>query len=184
MNIPSEGMSSFSESGADVGPFLWRSRKRSRDARSRSPSSEDTTLADSIATDFLCRAQRPMITTRHPERMETNWVFWKTNAVRTTDFCKKVSSCKSSFLLEHLPRRAVGKFLGQGRLVRPKDGRKLRGRSLAHRGNCGLLTVKHVCANKSEFFFLLRARSVRLGGKCVSFSVGFFPRSILLLSAR
>ena len=62
------------ESGADAGPFQWRLR---------SPRSEDTTLADSIAPGFLLRTQRPMTIT---------------SRVHRTDLNKESSSCTSSSL--------------------------------------------------------------------------------------
>ena len=104
---------------------------------------EEYTVTSSAVLDFLLGAQRPMITTRHPEEDGDEYGIFE-------DLSKKASSCKS--IGSTCLHRPAGKSLGQSRLVRSSEDRNLRRRSLAHRGNCGLLTVEQACA--SEFFFL------------------------------
>ena len=123
-----------------------------RQVRSSGP--EEYTVASTAVTNFLLGAPSPVIATRHPEEDGVEYgIFGRTNTVQTTAFSKKGSSCKSSSLLLASTSLAspCKEISWTQQTGAPKDGRKLRGRSLAHRGNCELLTVWH--ARASECFF-------------------------------
>ena len=148
---------------------------RGRRARSRSLSSEDTTMAGTFTPDFLLGVQRVTTTTSCPEEDED--ANGKLEDVRCADNgpCqKKVSPARAH--LRSLRASASScnsrKLAEQGGLECLESGRALRACPLAHRGNYRLFTNERGCVHPlqprkiSQSSTPKRERRLRQGRSC------------------
>ena len=136
MDLPSEGTSSLSEIRADMAPLRWILRKRNRDARFRTPSSEDTSSTSSIAPEFQPEVDGGEHGTLEDERCGDDGLFQERFSPAPSHLRPlQVSSTSYNWK----------KFEERGGSVCVERGCGPRMCLCAHHGNCSLLIDARSC---------------------------------------